>query len=261
MTTLLLHGLGGSPAQPLSLFSPIIPPTETMLAPDVRGHGDDQRVSGPASEFSLEALASDVASRVRSSVGDAPLTVIGISMGAGIALRLALAAAASAPAPGALAITRLVFVRPAFTDVPLPRNLLPFPVIGSLLTRLGAVEGERAFRGTDLYRQALEESPLGAEGLLEQFRSPGAATRARRLIEIPRSVAFSASESLASIAVPTAIVWAPRDPVHPVSVAEQWMDELDGAASIPLPARDDGYGAYVRATRAGVGSWLGWGGQ
>nr|WP_228508538.1 alpha/beta hydrolase [Herbiconiux sp. VKM Ac-1786] len=258
---MLLHGLGGSPAQPLSLFSPIIPPTETVLAPDVRGHGDDQRVSGPASSFSLDALASDLASRVRASVGDAPLTVIGISMGAGIALRLALAAAASAPAPGALAITRLVFVRPAFTDVPLPRNLLPFPVIGSLLTRLGAVEGERAFRGTDLYRQALEESPLGAEGLLEQFRSPGAATRARRLIEIPRSVAFSASESLASIGVPTAIAWAPRDPAHPVSVAELWMDELDGAVSIPLPARDDGYGAYVRATRAGVAAWLGWGGQ
>jgi pimeloyl-ACP methyl ester carboxylesterase len=259
VTTLLLHGLGGSPAQPLSLFSPIIPPTETVLAPDVRAHGDDQRVTGPASAFSLEALASDVASRVRSSVGDAPLTVIGISMGAGIALRLALAAAASAP--DALAIGRVVFVRPAFTDVPLPRNLLPFPVIGSLLTRLGAAEGERSFRGTALYRQALEESPLGAEGLLEQFRSPSAAARARRLIEIPRSVAFSASESLASIGVPTAIAWAPRDPVHPVSVAEQWMDELDGAASIPLPARDDGYGAYVRATRVGVGSWLGWGGQ
>ncbi|MCS5713861.1 alpha/beta hydrolase [Herbiconiux sp. CPCC 205716] len=256
MTTLLLHGLGGSRAQPLTLFSPIVPVGEEVLALDVRAHGEDDRISGEAASFSLAALADDVAERVRASVGSSPLTVIGISMGAGIALRLALAAAASAP--GALSIDRLVFVRPAFTDVPLPPNLVPFPVIGELLTRLGAVEGEREFLRTALYRQALEESPLGAEGLLEQFRSPGAAARARRLIEIPRSVAFDDSESLASITVPTAIVWAPRDPVHPVSVAELWMDELDGAASIPLPARDDGYGAYVRATRAGVGAWLGW---
>ncbi|MFB2555436.1 alpha/beta fold hydrolase [Herbiconiux liangxiaofengii] len=258
MTVLLLHGLGGAPSQPLTLFSPIIPPTETVIAPAARAHGDDQRVDGPDTDFSLEALAQDVAAQVRATLlgGHTELTVIGISMGAGIALRLALAAARGES--DALPIGRLVFVRPAFTDLPLPPNLRAFPVIGELLAEHGAVEGEREFRSTQLYRDALEESPLGAEGLLEQFRAPGAAARARRLIEIPRSTAFGDDESLDSITVPTAIAWAPRDPVHPVSVAELWMDELDGAVSLPLPARDDGYGAYVRATRAGVGAWLGW---
>lgn len=259
MTVLMLHGLGGAPSQPLSLFSPIVPPTETVLAPAVRAHGDDHRVDGPDSAFTLDALATDVAARVHDSLGqgNTELTVIGISMGAGIALRLALAAARRAP--DALPISRIVFVRPAFTDVALPHNLRAFPVIGELLARLGPAEGEQEFRRSELYREALAESPLGAEGLLEQFRSADAAPRARRLVEIPRSTAFTDDESLADVAVPTAIAWAPRDPVHPVSVAELWMDELDGAASIPLPARDDGYGAYVRATRAGVASWLGWG--
>ena len=158
-----------------------------------------------------------------------------------------------------LPLERAVFVRPAFTDESLPSNLVAFPVIGELLADHGAVEGEAIFRQSALYADVREESRLGAEGLLAQFRSPRAAERARRLIEIPRNAAFGDGESLAAITIPTAIVWAPRDPVHPVSAAELWMDELAGAASIPLPARDDGYSEYVATARGGVSAWLGWG--
>ncbi|MDO9397037.1 MAG: alpha/beta fold hydrolase [Herbiconiux sp.] len=254
MTVLLLHGLGGSRANSLAMFSPILPPGERVIALDVRAHGDDPRLGEPA-DLTLPALAADVTAQVRAAFSrdaalDEPLTVIGISMGAAIALRLAL--------DDSLPLARVVFVRPAFTDVPLPDNLAGFPVIGELLADHGAVEGEREFLRTDLYGAVRAESPRAAEGLLEQFRAPSAAERSRRLIEIPRSPAFTDAESPASIRVPTAIVWAPRDPVHPVSVAELWMDELDGAASIPLPARDDDYAAYVAATRRGTAAWLGW---
>jgi len=259
MTVLLLHGLGGDRSSPLDLFGPIVPSGEHVLALDVRGHGTDDRVD-PLDGFTLEALTADIAARTRSAqeaagLAGEPVTVIGISMGAAIALRLALWAETS---PDALPIARAVFVRPAFTDEPLPENLRAFPVIGELLADRGPVEGEREFLATELFAQTLAESRLGAQGLLEQFRSPRAAERSARLIEIPRNAAFGQGDDLGGLELPTAIVWADRDPVHPVSVAELWMDELGGAASIPLPARDDDTGAYTAAARTGVARWLGW---
>ncbi|WP_290800549.1 alpha/beta fold hydrolase [Herbiconiux sp.] len=259
MTVLLLHGLGGDRSSPLDLFGPVVPPGEHLLALDVRGHGTDERITPPEA-FALEALTADIAARTRSAqdavgrLGE-PVTVVGVSMGAAIALRLALQ---SETIPGSLIIDRAVFVRPAFTDDPLPENLLAFPVIGELLADRGPVEGEREFLATELFAQTLAESRLGAHALLEQFRSPRAAERFRRLIEIPRNAAFGAADDLGGLQLPTAIVWTERDPVHPVSVAELWMDELGGASSIPLPARDDDTAAYVEATRSGVACWLGW---
>lgn len=254
MTALLLHGLGGDREQALSLFAPIVPPGAQVLAPDARGHGERDE-TGPPASFALDALADDIAARV-AAARDAddrstePVTVIGISMGAAIALRLALRKL--------LPIDRVVFARPSFTDQPLPHNLRAFPVIGELLADRGATEGEKAFLQTALYADTHAESRLGAAGLLQQFRSPRAVERATRLIEIPRSAAFGPGDDLASIDLPLAIAWAPLDPVHPVSVAELWMDELSGATSIPVPARDDGYSEYVAAMRGGVAAWLGW---
>ncbi|MCS5721609.1 alpha/beta hydrolase [Herbiconiux sp. CPCC 203407] len=253
-TVLLLHGLGGSREDALSMFSPIVPTGTHLVAPDARAHGADVEPSSP-SELTLEAMAERIAREVLASqeaagCAGAPVTVIGISMGAALALRLALTEA--------LPLSHAVFVRPAFTDESLPSNLRAFPVIGELLADLGAQEGERAFLDTDLYGSVRAESRLGAAGLLEQFRSPFAVERAARLIEIPRSRAFTSADDIGALDLPTAIVWAPRDPVHPVPVAELWMDELDGAVSVPLPARDDDYSAYVAATRGGVAEWLGW---
>lgn len=251
-TVVLLHGLGQSSVEVQNVFGPVVPAGMRVIAPDVRAHGADDRVGAPA-DFTLPALARDLATRL----GAEPpgrLTVIGVSMGAALALRLAL--------DSALPIERLVFVRPAFTADPLPHNLRAFPVIGELLADHGPVEGERHFLGSAVYAETLAESRLGADGLLAQFRSPGAARRAIRLLEIPRSPVFADSpaeaEALDSLAAPTAIVWAPRDPVHPVSVAEEWMARLPDAANLPLPARDDGYATYLAATRAAVARALDW---
>lgn len=254
-TVLLLHGLGNDRSNPLTLFSPIIPPGSLVIAPDVRAHGDDDRI-GPPSAFALPSLAAEIAARVRAEQTAAgrpgqPLTVIGISMGAALGLRLLLSQA--------LPVERAVFVRPAFTDSALPANLRAFPVIGELLSSRGPRDGEEEFRRTSLYAEAAHASRRGAAGLLEQFRAPRAAERAVRLVEIPRNTAFTSSDDLGAVgaAVPTAVAWAPRDPVHPVSVAESWTARL-GASGIPLPARDEDYSAYVGATRSGVAGWLGW---
>jgi pimeloyl-ACP methyl ester carboxylesterase len=236
---LLLHGLGGDRRQPLALLGPALPPGETVVAPDIRAHGASSLIGEPA-DFTLDALASEL---VATLPGE-PLTIVGVSMGAAIGLRLALR--------GDLDVRKLVFIRPAFTDESVPDNLAVFPVIGDLLETSGAERGEEVFRETDLYRELLLASPLGAEGALEQFRKPEAAERAIRLIEIPRHPAFVAASDLARITAPASVIAAPRDPVHPVDVAELWTDALPNASLSLVPARDESLDDYVAGTRAAV---------
>ena len=251
MTVVLLHGLGGESSQPLSLFAPVIPPTITVVAPDVRAHGSST-VVGSAADFSLANLADEVAlALMAAGHADTPLTLIGISMGAAIALRLAL--------DEHLDVREAVFVRPAFTDSGLPANLRPFPVIAQLLADHGAVEGERRFRRSALFARAAAESPVGADAMLQQFRSPLAVERSRRLVEIPRNRAWFDASELASVTARTAVIAAVGDPVHPVAIARRWAELLPDPLYAEVPSRDAGYGAQVAATRRTVTAFVGWG--
>jgi pimeloyl-ACP methyl ester carboxylesterase len=239
VTTLLLHGLGNDAQQARALLGPVLP--ADTVAPDVRAHGSSALIGAP-DDFELDRLAAEL------PVPGGPLTLVGISMGAALCLRIALARPAD--------VERLVFVRPAFTDQPLPRNLELFPVLGELLTRYGALEAERLFRGSARYRAVELVSKLGAAGLVAQLRAPRAAERAIRLLEIPRNRAFSSDRELAVLDVPTTIVAAPRDPVHPLEVAQRWADGLPHSRLVTVPARDDGMPAYTEALRAAVASAL-----
>jgi pimeloyl-ACP methyl ester carboxylesterase len=229
-------------------MSPALPSGALVHAPDVRAHGASTLIG---SDFSLDALAAELVPGLPTG----PFTVLGISLGAALALRLALR--------GDLEIERLVLIRPAFTDQPLPANLAGFPLMGRLLQSSrsrpwasGAHRAEHRYRRTPEYRALSAASPLGAAGAIEQFRAPDARARATRLIEIPNNTAFSGAGELARIDVPTTVIAAERDPVHPVGVAEQWAEGIPGAALTTVPARDDGLRAYVAATREAIGAAL-----
>lgn len=239
MAILLLHGLGSSSRGPLALVRPVLPARERVLAPDVRAHGASPLL-GDAANFTLESLAGEIAAGLPRE----PLTIIGVSMGAAIGLRLALLAD--------IEVRALVFLRPAFTTQPEPANLAAFPVMGELLATVGAERGELLFRESPYFRDLERESPLGAAGAIDQFRQSDAAARAIRLIEIPRNTAFTSAADLAGIAAPASVVAAPRDPVHPVEVAELWAQSLPNARLTVVPARDDGLPAYTAALRAAV---------
>ena len=215
-----------------------------MHAPDVRAHGASTLIGN---DFSLETLAAELVPDLPAG----PLTVLGISMGAALALRLALR--------GDLEIERLVLIRPAFTDQPIPDNLAGFPLMGKLLqsTRSlpwasGQRRAEQRYKRTPEYRALLAASPLGAAGAIEQFRAPNARARAIRLIDIPDNVAYSGADELARIDVPTTVIAAERDPVHPVAIAELWAAGIRSGTLTTVPARDDGLRAYVAATRAAI---------
>lgn len=261
MTTVVLHGLGADRRQPLDLFTPAlhaaIGTDELIIAPDIRAHGGYLSVGEP-DDFRLDRLADEVAVSVREALTDtggqgvdasAPLTVIGISLGAAIALRLAL--------DELLPIERAVFVRPSFSDQSMPDNLRAFPVIGQILTDAGPA-GVEEFRERAVFQRVAAVSPAGGRGLLAQFTAPDAARRAMRLVEIPRNRAFTADAELAGLAaggVRSLVIGARRDPVHPYELAERWAAGLD-APLVELPSRDDGLNVQTALQREGVARWL-----
>ena len=261
MSFVLLHGLGSDRRQPLELFGPVLEaagaPADRVVAPDVRAHGQSAVVGEPA-DFALDRLADEIAAEVRDALAargadaaaSAPLTIMGISMGAALALRIALR--------GSLPIERAVFARPAFDDTPLPDNLRPFPVIGQLLADLGPQAGLARFREVEPYHRVAESSPAGGRALLSQFTAPDAARRARRLVEIPRNRAFAADAELARLGargIRSLVIGARRDPVHPLELAERWAGALGSPLEV-VPARDDGQAAQTAVLRDRLGRWL-----
>lgn len=261
MTTVLLHGLGADRRQPLDLFTPAVHAAvgtdELIVAPDIRAHGGFLTVGEPA-DFHVDRLAAEVAATVREAIDEAgapspeasaPLTIIGVSLGAAIALRIAL--------DGLLPIERAVFVRPSFSDRSLPDNLRVFPVIGQILADAGPA-GADEFRERAIFQHVVSESPSGGRGLLTQFTAPDAARRAMRLVEIPRNRAFRDDAELAELeprGIRSLVIGAPRDPVHPYALAERWAAGL-GAPLVELPARDDGLPVQTALLREGIARWL-----
>mgnify|MGYP002651675810 CR=1 FL=1 len=72
---------------------------------------------------------------------------------------------------------------------------------------------------------------------------PLAWERRVRLLEIPRGRAYAPGE-LASLGAASVVLASPRDPVHPLHVAEEWTAGL-GCRMLVSPARDDGAAVLV----------------
>jgi pimeloyl-ACP methyl ester carboxylesterase len=156
---------------------------------------------------------------------------VGVSMGAGIALNLALRW------PGR--ISALALVRPAWLDRPMPPNLAAYPLIANLLRTCGPREGLARFGRTAVYRAVRAESPAGAASLRGQFTAPGAVERAVRLDRMPHSVPSPEAAALRQVRQPALVVGAPRDPVHPLALAEATAAALPGASLRVVTARDE----------------------
>ncbi|MCH1882181.1 alpha/beta hydrolase [Agrococcus sp. ARC_14] len=221
-----------------------VPAGVQVLAPDLRAHGASPLIGEP-DDFSLEALAGEVADELV-RVGDgSPVSIVGVSLGAALATIIARS--------GRFPIDRVALVRPAFTPQPLPPNLAIFPLLGRLL---GEHRQQRALdhlRASGAWRAIAHESPAHARAIEAQVTQPGAVERRIRLTEIPRNAAYVPGEL--RIAAPTVVLASPRDPVHPLHIAEAWRDEL-GCRMLVSPARDDGEEAMLRWFQQQLGSFL-----
>jgi pimeloyl-ACP methyl ester carboxylesterase len=225
---LLLHGLGGDCAQPWAFLAG--DRGRRRIAPDLRAHGATGYI-GPDDAFSFDGLADDVVALLDRLGVTGPVIAAGVSMGAGIALNLALRY------PDRVAA--LVLVRPAWLDQPLPPNLALYPWIAELLRRHGPELGLARFEATDAYRAVQAESASGAASLRGQFTAPYAIERAVRLDRMPRSAPSPDLGALRRVSQPALVVGAPRDPVHPLALAEATAAALPTATLRVVAARDE----------------------
>jgi pimeloyl-ACP methyl ester carboxylesterase len=231
---LMLHGLGGTCDQ-LARYSTDLD-LGSLLAPDLRAHGETALVGGPDA-FHFNGFADDVVALL-DRLHYPRTAVVGVSMGAGVAVNLALRYPER--------VSALLLIRPAWTDEPHPVHLSALSFAGDLLQRMGGVVGARVFAESPDYRRVLEASAAAAESLLEQFRDPLAAQRAVRLVQMPLSNPFKRLADLGALDVPATVVAAPADPLHPVEVAEAWASCIPGSGWLQTASRDGDPAAYHR---------------
>lgn len=225
---LLLHGLGGDCAQPWAFLGG--GHGLRRIAPDLRAHGATSYI-GPDDAFSFDGLADDVVALLDRLRVAGPVIAAGVSMGAGIALNLALRY------PDRVAA--LALVRPAWLDQPLPPNLALYPLMAALLRHHGPERGLARVEATDAYQAVRAESDSAAASLRRQFTAPYAVERAVRLDRMPRSAPCLRPAALRRVAQPALVVGAPRDPVHPLALAEATAAALPAASLRVVMARDE----------------------
>jgi pimeloyl-ACP methyl ester carboxylesterase len=245
---LAIHGLGSESGAMRAYLEGAVPAGVRVLAPDLRAHGSNPLIGEP-DDFALEALAGEVADdleRRREEAGDgSPVSIVGVSLGAALA--------ASIARSGRFPLDRVALVRPAFTTEPLPPNLAIFPLLGRLLEEHRPRRAIAELHRSGAWRAIAHESLAHAHGIEEQLTQPLAAERRIRLLEIPRNVGYRPGEL--RIPAPAVVLGSPRDPVHPLHVAEAWRHEL-GCRMLISPARDDGEAAMFAWFRQQLGSFL-----
>jgi pimeloyl-ACP methyl ester carboxylesterase len=223
---LLLHGLGGSRGQLMQYLDR--PDSQTVLAPDLRGHGETELIGDPA-DFSFDGLTDDLVALL-DALRYPPAAVIGVSMGAGVAANLALRYPSR--------VRALLLIRPAWLDAPAPQNLSLLRIAGVLMKRLGSVAADEVFLRLADFRRLREVSPSAAASLAAQFRDVCAADRSVRLRQLPLSTPFTNVSDLNQLSAETTVVAAPGDPLHPVEIAEAWAGQISGCRWKQTRSRD-----------------------
>jgi len=198
--------------------------------PDLRGHGADDRPIAPGS-LDLDPVACELAHELALPHAAEPVALVGLGLGAAVALRVAVLRPE--------AVAAVVAVLPSGTDRPLPPHLRAYPVIGELLIRYGPYDGATRFRRTGPFHAVELASPASGAALLAQFRAPRARERAARLVDLPRQPALRAGDAAAAAGIPTTVIAASGDPLHPVEVARLWAARLPHAALVEVEATRD----------------------
>lgn len=238
---ILLHGLGGDRAQPLQMLGSTVPNDFAILAPDARAHGATSLI-GDVGDFTFRSMAADVLALAHATKQSGkPTYLVGISMGAALALEVI--------RTGALDVRGAALVRPAFSDQPLPANLAVMKQIADELEQHGTEDGLLRFLRSPDYRRIATVSGSAAASLRQQFEKPQAFERRPRLAAVPNNIAYRTPSDLAGITVPTVVVGAVDDPVHPVALARVWAQHLGDAEYEQVPSRDsdpDQYSAQMR---------------
>jgi pimeloyl-ACP methyl ester carboxylesterase len=242
---LLLHGLGGDCGQPWALLDGSS--GLRRIAPDLRAHGVTGYI-GPDEAFTFDGLADDVVALLDRLGVTRPVVATGVSMGAGVGLNLAVRYPDR--------VMALVLVRPAWLDQPRPPHLAAFPLIADLLRTYGASAGLARFERSGPHETVRAVTESGAASLRGQFTAPYAVDRAVRLERMPASAPVPNEDALRLVRCPALVVGAPRDPVHPLALAEATAAALPAAQLRVVMARDDDPPRQLAQIAAGTAGFV-----
>jgi pimeloyl-ACP methyl ester carboxylesterase len=200
----LLHGLSASAADYAPLFRRLRPFTRRLIAPDLPGHGLSAVPPGATSARAVFGAVRDALDQVLTE----PAIVFGNSLGGTVAIRFALAA------PRHTAGLFLVSPAGAPDDGPEWQSLMD-------LLRMANLEQAREFM-----RRVFPSNPRGLEllarGAQVRLSRPGV----RRLIDEAEPADLLSSQELASLAMPTVLVWGRRERLLPISHREFFMRHM-----------------------------------
>jgi pimeloyl-ACP methyl ester carboxylesterase len=223
---LLIHGMAGS-ATTWKHVMPALSRRFTVVAPDLLGHGQSEKMAG---DFSLGALASSLRDLLV-ALGHDRATIVGQSLGGGVALQLAYQFPERCE--------RLVLVssgglgrevNPILSLLSLPGSSLVLSLASSGPV-VSAIEGLAGLAA----RIGLAPAPVVGE-IWRSFSSLGDEDTRRAFLRTLRAVvdvggqAVSASNRLHLVGeLPTLIIWGGDDPIIPVEHAYEAHTAIEGS--------------------------------
>lgn len=213
---LLIHGLGSS-TRGWEEQVPFFSQHYQVMTFDVRGHGESDKPPGP---YSIPLFAADTAELI-TSLGIAPVHVVGLSLGGMIAFQLAV------DAPDLVRSLVIVNSGPEF-------------IVRTFKERLGVIQRELIVRLLgmrkmgEILSKRLFPRPEHEE-LRRQFVERWAQNDKRAYLHSLRAiVGWSVADRLSTIRCPTLVIAADKD-YTPVSLKEAYVARMPQARLVVIP--------------------------
>jgi pimeloyl-ACP methyl ester carboxylesterase len=222
---LLVHGIAGNCENWRAVIEPLAR-AHTVIAPDLPGHGESEPGGG---DYSLGSLASGLRDLLL-ALGHDRATLVGHSLGGGIAMQFTYQFPEM--------VERLVLVSsgglgPDVSAILRAAALPGADIFISATARVGAQVGSALGRG--LGAVGLRPSPDVAE-IARGYASLSEPERRSAFLATLRSVVGISGQRIAAgdrlylaDALPILILWGSRDPIIPVSHAEDAHEALPGS--------------------------------
>jgi pimeloyl-ACP methyl ester carboxylesterase len=252
------HGIGGTQAQPLrfldsfdnkqsgagtaqALFQQL-----RLLTFDFRAHG--RTPVGDPEKLRLDVFADDLVSLINHLQVESAM-LGGISMGAAVALNAALRYRERCVA--------LVLVRPAWLNGSMcPTAIAAYKeVINCLQHEPSPQRALEKLERSEIYSVIIRQSADAGRSLLGQLRGVVSDPSLRsavlaRLHHLPSNQPDDDLQRATEINVPTLVLAAPGDPIHPLSYAREIAAAIPGSTYIELAPKQLDEGPYVQEVSA-----------
>ncbi|HEY0213359.1 MAG TPA: alpha/beta hydrolase [Paenirhodobacter sp.] len=242
-TVLFQHGLGGNDDQVAGCF-----PTGAgvhRITVECRGHGQSGYGATPAS---FDLFDADLRGFRAAHAGGA-VVLGGISMGAALALK---AACADSRADNR-DVRALVLMRPAWAAGPVRENMSFVRHVAQDILAGGTIQG---FDASDMAADMAQRSPDNLASLRGYYLRPDALRFAAVAAAMAADDPGVSPQDLSALRLPVLVLAAPRDLIHPLSLARDLADAIPGAQYHLLPDKAQDGAGHRHAAATAIATFL-----